>query len=46
MSINMTGFGQGNLFLNGVHVVYFNLQFGECFHPPGGVNFHGAAAWT
>jgi hypothetical protein len=42
MSINMTGFGQGNLFLNGVHVVYFNLQFGECFRPPGGVNFHGA----
>jgi hypothetical protein len=25
MSINMSGFGQGNLFLNGIHVVYFNL---------------------
>jgi hypothetical protein len=33
---------QGNLFLNGVHVVYFNLEDGECFNPPGGVNFHGS----
>lgn len=41
MSINMTGFGQGNVFLNGVHVTYFNLQFGECYRPPGGVNAHG-----
>jgi len=42
VSFNMTGFGQGNLFLNGVHVVYFNLQNGECFSPPGGVNGHGS----
>jgi hypothetical protein len=42
VSVNMTGFGQGNLFLNGVHVAYFNLQFGECFHAPGGVNAHGS----
>ena len=42
VSINMTGFGQGNLFVNGVHVAYFNLQDGECFHPPGGVNNHGS----
>jgi hypothetical protein len=42
VSINMTGFGQGNLFLNGVHVTYFNLEFGECFSPPGGVNPHGS----
>lgn len=35
MSLNMTGFGAGNVFLNGVHVSYFDLTFGECFHPPG-----------
>jgi hypothetical protein len=28
--------------MNGVHVAYFNLQFGECFSPPGGVNHHGS----
>ena len=33
---------QGNVFLNGIHVSYFNLQFGECFAPPGGVNPHGS----
>ena len=42
LSVNLTGFGQGNLFLNGVHVVYFNLEDGECFKPPGGVNGHGS----
>lgn len=42
VSVNLTGFGQGNLFLNGVHVVYFNLQDGSCAKPPGGVNGHGA----
>jgi hypothetical protein len=35
VSVNMTGFGQGNLFVNSHHVAYFNLQFGECFRPPG-----------
>ena len=42
VSFNLTGFGQGNLFINGVHVVYFNLENGECFHAPGGVNGHGS----
>merc|ERR1712096_317569 len=27
--------------LNGIHVGYFNLEFGECYRPPGGVNPHG-----
>jgi hypothetical protein len=35
-SINMTGFGQGNLFLNGHHVAYFDLVDGACSHPPKG----------
>jgi len=42
VSVNLTGFGQGNLFVNGVHVVYFNLADGSCAKPPGGVNGHGA----
>jgi hypothetical protein len=42
MSVNLTGFGTGNMFLNGVHVVYFDLTYGECFRAPGGVNFHGS----
>ena len=42
LSLNLTGFGQGNVFLNDIHVSYFNLQFGECFAPPGGVNPHGS----
>lgn len=32
----------GNMFLNGVHVTFFDLAYGECFHPPGGVNNHGS----
>lgn len=42
VSVNLTGFGQGNLFLNGVHVAYFNLEDGSCASPPGGVNGHGS----
>ena len=42
VSVNLTGFGQGNLFLNGVHVAYFNLEDGSCANPPGGVNGHGS----
>lgn len=41
VSVNLTGFGQGNVFLNGKHLSFFNLQYGECFAPPGGVNPHG-----
>jgi hypothetical protein len=37
----MSGFGQGNLFLNGRHLVVFDLTYGECYAPPGGVNPHG-----
>ena len=42
ISVNMTGFGQGNLFLNGVHIAFFSLQDGGCDEPPGGVNSHGS----
>lgn len=42
VSVNLTGFGQGNLFLNGVHVAYFNIEDGSCASPPGGVNGHGS----
>ena len=37
----MTGFGEGYLFVNGIHVAYYNLEFGSCADPPGGVNTHG-----
>mmetsp|Transcript_8167 Transcript_8167/g.24150 ORF Transcript_8167/g.24150 Transcript_8167/m.24150 type:complete len:109 (+) Transcript_8167:82-408(+) len=30
------------MFLNGVHVTYFDLTNGECYRPPGGVNNHGS----
>ena len=42
VSVNLTGFGQGNLFMNGVHVAYFNIEDGSCANPPGGVNHHGS----
>lgn len=41
LSVNLSGFGQGNLFVDGEHVAAFDLAFGECFAPPGGVNPHG-----
>merc|ERR1711934_882410 len=42
VSLNLTGFGEGNAFLNGIQLTYFSLQYGECFAPPGGVNPHGS----
>jgi hypothetical protein len=36
LSVNLTGFVQGNLFLNGIHVAFYDLVLGNCSKPPHG----------